>query len=272
MAWATVSGVPTSALELPAPPVAAAVRVHSARSNRSPSSAIAISRCDPVFSGFPTGRRRLRAPPPAATRASMRSTMSCAFSHAFASVGAMIGRKATWILGTSVRPASLAACLTHSICSAVLASGSPHKQEMSGLAPPARGGGGRGPAERHPGPGLLHREDVADEVGELIVPAVVVERLPRRPRLLDDRHVLAGALVPFVLREVVALALLLVVGAAGDEVDRRAAAAHLVDGGGGLGRDRRIGDVGPVREQELEGVRLAGDIGGADVRVGCARP
>jgi hypothetical protein len=37
-----------------------------------------------------------------------------------------------------------------------------------------------------------------------------------------------------------------VVGAAGDEVDRRAAAAHLVDGGEGLGRERRVGDVGPV--------------------------
>src|ERR1700728_1062141 len=57
MAWATVSGVPTSALELPAPPVTAAVRVHSARSNRSPSPAISISRCEPVFSGLPIGRR-----------------------------------------------------------------------------------------------------------------------------------------------------------------------------------------------------------------------
>ena len=62
-----------------------------------------------------------------------------------------------------------------------------------------------------------------------------------------------------------AFALLLVVGAAGDEVNRRPAAAHLVDGGEGLGRERRVGDVGPVREQELEGVRLAGDIGRADV-------
>jgi hypothetical protein len=128
MACATVSGVPTRALELPAPPVAAAVLVHSARSNRSPSAAMAISRCDPVFSGFFSERRRDTAPPFAATRSSIRRTMSCAFSQAFSSVGAMIGRNATWIFGTSSRPAALAAAFTDSICSAVLASGSPHRQ------------------------------------------------------------------------------------------------------------------------------------------------
>ena len=46
----------------------------------------------------------------------------------YCSVGAMIGRKATWILGRSVRPAALAAACTDSICSAVRASGSPHRQ------------------------------------------------------------------------------------------------------------------------------------------------
>jgi hypothetical protein len=42
-----------------------------------------------------------------------------------------------------------------------------------------------------------------------------------------------------------------VVGAAGDEVDRRAAPAHLVDGGEGLGGERRVGDIRPVRQQKL---------------------
>jgi hypothetical protein len=120
--------VPTSALEFPAPPVTAAVRVHSARSNRSPSAAIAISRWEPVFSGFLIGRRRDSWPPEAATRASIRAAMSWALSQACRSVGAMIGLNATWILGTSVRPAARAAAFTHSICSAVRASGSPHRQ------------------------------------------------------------------------------------------------------------------------------------------------
>ena len=75
----------------------AAVLVHSARSNRSPSAAMASSRCDPVFSGFFSGRRRDSAPLFAATRSSTLRTMSWAFSQAFSSVGAMIGRNATWM-------------------------------------------------------------------------------------------------------------------------------------------------------------------------------
>src|ERR1700722_11502053 len=161
MAWATVSGVPTSALELPAPPVTAAVRVHSARSNRSPSSAIAMSRCEPVFSGFLTGRRRDSCPPDAATRASIRATMPCAFSQACSSVGAIIGRKATWILGTSARPAARAV--------------------EGGSAPAGAVRRGRGPAERDLRARLLDREHVADEVGELVVLPVVVERLAGGP-------------------------------------------------------------------------------------------
>src|SRR5580693_1015570 len=103
MARATVSGVPTRALEFPAPPVTAAVRVHSARSNRSPPAAIAISRCEPVFSGLPAGRR-------------------------LAPQAVDVGLGAAGLVG-----------------------------------------GGRGAAERQPGPRLLHREHVADEVSELVV-------------------------------------------------------------------------------------------------------
>jgi hypothetical protein len=68
----------------------------------------------------------------------MRAAMSRAFSQACSCVGAMIGRNATWILGVSVRPAFFAARRTDSICSAVRASGSPHRQQMSASAPPAR--------------------------------------------------------------------------------------------------------------------------------------
>ena len=58
----------------------------------------------------------------------MASTMPWAFSHAWSSVAAMIGRNATWNLGGSVRPAAAAAAFTEAICSAVSASGSPHRQ------------------------------------------------------------------------------------------------------------------------------------------------
>ena len=82
--------------------------------------------------------------------------------------------------------------------------------------------------------------------------ALVVEGLVAGPRLLDDLDVLAGAGVALVLGEDVALALLLVVVAAGDEVHREPAVADLVERGEGLGRERRVRQVGPVGEQQLQ--------------------
>ncbi len=98
---------------------------------------MAISRCDPVFSGAPPGGSRRSGALPESRREVIAASVRCAFSQASSSVGAMIGRNATWNLGTSLRPASLAACLTDWICSAVWASGSPHRQKMSASAPPA---------------------------------------------------------------------------------------------------------------------------------------
>ena len=62
------------------------------------------SRCEPVFSG----RHRSTCGPTgsSASRGALRcgSTMSWAFSHAFASVGPRIGRNATWMRGRRCRP------------------------------------------------------------------------------------------------------------------------------------------------------------------------
>ena len=69
----------------------------------------AIRRCDPVFSGLLIGRRRKSTPPLTLMRSSIRPSVSRAFSHAFSSVGAMIGRNATWIFGLAGRPAARAA-------------------------------------------------------------------------------------------------------------------------------------------------------------------
>jgi hypothetical protein len=77
---------------------------------------------EPAFCGFVSDCRRVSCRPPA-VRALTASTVRYAFSQASSSVGAMIGRNATWILGTSVRPAARAAARTDSICSAVCASG-----------------------------------------------------------------------------------------------------------------------------------------------------
>jgi len=74
---------------------------------------------------------------PPEVRALIRSTVRYAFSQASSSVGAMIGRKATWMRGIVVRPAARAAACTRSICAAVSASGSPQRAKMSASAPPA---------------------------------------------------------------------------------------------------------------------------------------
>ena len=101
----------------------------------------------------------------------------------------------------------------------------------------------------------VDRLGVEHEVVEVVELAVVVERLGAGPRPLDDLDVLAGARVPLVLGERVALAALLVVVAAGDEVHRQPAAGELVQRRERLRRVRRVRDVGPVREQQLDRVR-----------------
>ena len=119
---------------------------------------------------------------------------------------------------------------------------------------------------------LLHREHVADEVGEAVVLAVVVERLVARPRLLEDLDVLEGAGVALVLGQEVALALLLVVVAAGDEVQRQPAVADLVERGERLGRERRDRQVRAVGQQQLQPFGVAGDVRRRLRRVRAARP
>ena len=133
---------------------------------------------------------------------------------------------------------------------------------MSASAPPDRVRRGRGAAERDVRARLLDREDVAHEVVEAVVLALVVERLVGGPGLLDDLDVLAGAGVALVLGEGVALAALLVVVAAGDEVDGQPAVADLVEGGERLGGERRVGHVRAVGEQDLQTVRPARDVRG----------
>ncbi|ELP62383.1 hypothetical protein STRTUCAR8_06658, partial [Streptomyces turgidiscabies Car8] len=70
-----------------------------------------------------------------------------------------------------------------------------------GLGAPGGVRGGRGAAERDVRAWLLDGEDVADEVVEAVVVALVVEGLMGGPDLLDDPDVLAGAGVPLVLGE-----------------------------------------------------------------------
>ena len=96
-----------------------------------------------------------------------------------------------------------------------------------------------------------------------------------RPGPLEDLHVLAGADVAVVLAQPVALAGLLVLVAAGDDVHGDPPAADLVHRGERLGREGRDRQVRAVRDEQLQvvdvvedvrrglrGVRAAGRVGG----------
>jgi hypothetical protein len=118
---------------------------------------------------------------------------------------------------------------------------------------------------------LLRGLDVEHEVVEGVVLAVEVEGRPLGPRPLEDLDRLAGAVVAAVLGQRVAFALLLVVVAAGDDVQREAPAGDLVERGHGLRRERRVGDVRAVGQQQLQPLGAAGDQGGGLRGIGASR-
>ena len=89
---------------------------------------------------------------------------------------------------------------------------------------------------------------------KLIELAVVVERRGPRPRFAHDVEVLVGAAVARVVVEEVAVALLLGVVAAGDDVDGYATVAELVQRGRLARGQRRRDEAGPVRDQKAEPV------------------
>ncbi len=75
--------------------------------------------------------------PGAARFARVSARIRCARSQARSSVGPRTGRNDTLIPGLG-RPARSAAWFTAAICSAVCASGSPHRANTSACLPPTR--------------------------------------------------------------------------------------------------------------------------------------
>ncbi len=132
-------------------------------------------------------------------------------------------------------------------------------------------GGGRGAAEVEPDPRTLRGADLGVEVLDLVVAALVGKRLLRGPGLLEDVQVLVGAVVALVLGQVVPVAALLGVAAAGDDVHRDPAAGELVQGGERAGRQRRRDESGAVRDQEAEALGVRGGVGGDLGAVGPGR-
>src|SRR5580693_632997 len=96
---------------------------------------------------------------------------------------------------------------------------------------------------------------------DLVVLAVEVERLAA-PRTADDGQELRGPRITLVVRQVVAEPALFVGLAAGDHVEQQPAAGQPLVGGRHLGGQRRRGQPGPERDQELQPPRLPGECGG----------
>src|SRR5471032_1221775 len=109
---------------------------------------------------------------------------------------------------------------------------------------------------------VAHRPHAGVLALDVILRAVVVERPRRAPGLFHDVEIFVGALVALVVVEVIAVALLLGVVAAADDVDRHAAVAELVEGGELACRQGRRHEAGTMRQQDAQFIRLRGDVGG----------
>ena len=112
------------------------------------------------------------------------------------------------------------------------------------------------------------RLEAGAEVLEAVVGALVAERLALGPRATDDLDPLRRPVVALVLVQEVALARLLGVAAARDDVHDRTAVRELVESGELLRGDGREDGVGPHGDDRLDRLGGGGDGRGDDERVG----
>ncbi len=214
-----------------------------------------------------TGSLRLAKNGFLACRALAFSRMRSAFSHASSSVSAMIGRsdrlKRIW----SARPCWAAAARTRFSVSFTPARDSPHRAKDVGIAAGGADRRFRRAAEVDRQVRLLHRLDGGEGALEAVVFALVVDRLVGRPDALDDVEVLAGAGIAGVLVQPVAVAPLLLVVAAGDDVHRQASAREGVERRQRPRGQGRRHESGPVGQQDAEPLGVLEHVAGGQVAV-----
>ena len=126
----------------------------------------------------------------------------------------------------------------------------------------------RGAAEIDRNARLLHAAHRGRGAGEPVVLAGVIHRAGLGPDALEDVHVLVGARIAFVLRQEVAVALLIRVVAAGDHMDRRATAGDLVQRGEFPRRQRGRHEARAVRDQEAQPLGMRGRCRGKQETIG----
>jgi hypothetical protein len=102
------------------------------------------------------------------------------------------------------------------------------------------------------------RLDVREAILNLIIFAVVGKRLFAGPFGSNDIQKLVGARVTFVLVvNGVAVLLQLVGVASGDDMQGNPATGKLIDGGKLAGDQRRCGEAGPLRNQDMKPIGYA---------------
>ena len=121
--------------------------------------------------------------------------------------------------------------------------------------------------DRRPVPG----RDVRHRPLDPVEVAVVVERRPGRPRLAEHPDVLGRAAVPVAVVGEVAVAGLVGVAAAADDVHGGPAPAELVERGELAGRQRRGHEPGAVGHEQAQALRGRGHVGADEEPVGGVR-
>ena len=107
---------------------------------------------------------------------------------------------------------------------------------------------------------LLERLDVRLGAAHLVELAAEVEALGRRPGELHHLDVLGGAAIAFLLGREIAVAFLLGVAGAGDDVDGDAALGQMVEGGDLAGGQGRRHEARAMGDQEAQPLGVVGGV------------
>ena len=151
------------------------------------------------------------------------------------------------------RPYLAATSRTCAIRWAIPSSGSPQSMYVSAFFAPASSAGPRGTSEVERDARLGRGLDDAVRALEPVELALVVEGLVGGERPAQDLHVLGGPPVAVIVRDEVAVPVLVGLVATGDEVNRDAAAAGEVVERRELARhEGRLGESGPVGNEHAQ--------------------
>ena len=114
----------------------------------------------------------------------------------------------------------------------------------------------RYPAEPERHVRLLRASHFGESALEAIVGALVIERLVAGPHMTQHLEVFVSASISLVVTEPVAVAALIGVDAAGNDVQPQPPPSEIVESGGGAGGERWRDEAGAMCDQEFQSLGL----------------